>query len=73
MFAKVTGTPVIDACLATTPVGINAVLATAVSSHTDVALISTVQSLRLLIVVLVTPMITRWLTTAPPRAHRPGG
>ncbi|GFE13268.1 AbrB family transcriptional regulator [Streptomyces glebosus] len=66
LFATVTGTPVIDAYLATTPGGINAVLATAVSSHADVALISTVQSLRLLIVVLVTPMITRWLTAGRP-------
>ncbi|MFI1621252.1 AbrB family transcriptional regulator [Streptomyces lydicus] len=68
LFAKLTGTPVVDSYLATTPGGINAVLATAVSSHADVALVSTVQSLRLLIVVLVTPMITRWLTTARPAA-----
>ncbi|MFE3883060.1 AbrB family transcriptional regulator [Streptomyces lydicus] len=68
LFAKLTGTPIVDSYLATTPGGINAVLATAVSSHADVALISTVQSLRLLIVVLVTPVITRWLTTTRPAA-----
>ncbi|MBD3004934.1 MULTISPECIES: AbrB family transcriptional regulator [unclassified Streptomyces] len=63
VFAGVTGTPVTDAYLATTPGGINAVLATAVSSHADVALVSTVQSLRLLVVILVTPMITRMLAS----------
>ncbi|MFF1420814.1 AbrB family transcriptional regulator [Streptomyces sp. NPDC058280] len=66
IFAKATGMPVIDAYLATTPGGINAVLATAVSSHADVALVSTVQSLRLLVVVLVTPMITRLLASRWP-------
>ncbi|GAA1149319.1 AbrB family transcriptional regulator [Streptomyces hebeiensis] len=75
IFAKTTGTPLIDAYLATTPGGINAVLATAVSSHADVALVSTVQSLRLLVVVLVTPLITRMLTAKrlPPlcRADEP--
>ncbi|MFD8963567.1 AbrB family transcriptional regulator [Streptomyces sp. NPDC059568] len=68
IFAKVTGTPVIDAYLATTPGGINAVLAAAVTSHGDVALVSTVQSLRLLVVVLMTPLIIRRLT--PSNHHR---
>ncbi|AQW55553.1 AbrB family transcriptional regulator [Streptomyces violaceusniger] len=63
VFAGVTGTPVMDAYLATTPGGINAVLATAVSSHADVALVSTVQSLRLLAVILVTPVIARLLAS----------
>lgn len=66
-FAKATGTPVMDAYLATTPGGINAVLATAVSGHADVAVVSTVQSLRLLLVVLVTPLITRRLAAMGPR------
>ncbi|AEM85794.1 AbrB family transcriptional regulator [Streptomyces violaceusniger] len=61
VFAGVTSIPFTDAYLATTPGGINAVLATAVSSHANVALVSTVQSLRLLVVVLVTPLITRRL------------
>ncbi|MFC9226999.1 AbrB family transcriptional regulator [Streptomyces hygroscopicus] len=61
VFAGVTGTPFNDAYLATTPGGINAVLATAVSSHADVALVSTVQSLRLLVVLLATPLIVRLL------------
>ncbi|TMU99926.1 AbrB family transcriptional regulator [Streptomyces sp. DASNCL29] len=63
VFAGVTGTPIVDAYLATTPGGINAVLATAVSSHADVALVSTVQSLRLLAVILVTPVIARLLAS----------
>ncbi|MGW6601661.1 AbrB family transcriptional regulator [Streptomyces sp. NPDC055036] len=62
IFARATGTPLMDAYLATTPGGINAVLAAAVSSHGDVALVSTVQSLRLLVVMLVTPLIVRRLT-----------
>lgn len=62
LFSRTTGTPFIDAYLATTPGGINAVLATAVSSHADVAVVSTVQSLRLLAVVLITPLIVRRLT-----------
>ncbi|WP_262698496.1 MULTISPECIES: AbrB family transcriptional regulator [Streptomyces] len=63
VFAGATGTPITDAYLATTPGGINAVLATAVSSHADIALVSTVQSLRLLAVILVTPMMTRLLAS----------
>ncbi|MFF7652619.1 AbrB family transcriptional regulator [Streptomyces sp. NPDC007983] len=70
VFAELTRTPFTDAYLATTPGGINAVLATAVSSHADVALVSTVQSLRLLVVVLVTPLITRRLAAAA-RGGRP--
>ncbi|MFE2679238.1 AbrB family transcriptional regulator [Streptomyces hygroscopicus] len=70
VFAGVTGTPFNDAYLATTPGGINAVLATAVSSHADVALVSTVQSLRLLVVLLATPLIVRLLA---PRWPGPAG
>ncbi|MGW5272667.1 AbrB family transcriptional regulator [Streptomyces sp. NPDC004044] len=68
-FSRTTGTPFNDAYLATTPGGINAVLATAVSSHADVAVVSTVQSLRLLTVVLITPLIVRLLA---PGFTRPG-
>lgn len=67
-FTGLTDTPFTDAYLATTPGGINAVLATAVSSHADVALVSTVQSLRLLVVVLVTPLIVRRLAASRPAA-----
>ncbi|GAA1152232.1 AbrB family transcriptional regulator [Streptomyces javensis] len=68
VFAGVTSIPFTDAYLATTPGGINAVLAAAVSSHANVALVSTVQSLRLLVVVLVTPLITRRLAAGRPPA-----
>jgi membrane AbrB-like protein len=72
IFATATGTGLEDAYLATTPGGINAVLATAVSSHADVALISTVQSLRLLIVVFATPLIIRMLAKGRPAAGGSG-
>ncbi len=60
--AAVTGMPFLDAYLATTPGGINAVVATAVSAGRDVAVISAVQSIRLFVVVLLTPSIIRRLT-----------
>ncbi|GLW34229.1 AbrB family transcriptional regulator [Actinoplanes regularis] len=60
--AAVTGMPFLDAYLATTPGGINAVIATAVSAGRDVAVISAVQSIRLFVVVLLTPPIVRWMT-----------
>jgi membrane AbrB-like protein len=59
--------PFLDAYLATTPGGINAVLATAESTGTDVPLVSTVQALRLFVVVLAIPPIIRWLA---PRSTR---
>ncbi|MFF4528600.1 AbrB family transcriptional regulator [Streptomyces sp. NPDC001407] len=52
--------PLADAYLATTPGGINAVLATAVATHANVPLISSVQSLRLFAMVLLTPLLVRW-------------
>lgn len=60
-FSAALGLPLIDAYLATTPGGINAVLATAASMDTNLPAISTVQSTRLLIVMLVTPPIISWL------------
>ncbi|MGH4028750.1 AbrB family transcriptional regulator [Actinomycetota bacterium Odt1-20B] len=51
--------PLSDAYLATTPGGINAVLATAVATHGDVSLISSVQSLRLFTMVLIAPLLIR--------------
>ncbi|MGW5383450.1 AbrB family transcriptional regulator [Nocardia sp. NPDC003963] len=59
--AAVTGITFVEAYLATTPGGINAVLATAVSSGSDVPLVSTVQSLRLFLVLLFIPPLVRWL------------
>jgi membrane AbrB-like protein len=60
-FGALTGIGFVESYLATTPGGINAVLAAAVSTHCDVPLVSTVQSLRLFVVVLVVPPIIRWL------------
>jgi membrane AbrB-like protein len=51
--------PLVDAYLATTPGGINAVLATAIAANANLPLVSSVQSLRLFAVVLVTPPLLR--------------
>lgn len=51
--------PLADAYLATTPGGINAVVATAVAAHADIPLISSVQSLRLFLMVLLVPLLIR--------------
>ncbi|MER6105518.1 AbrB family transcriptional regulator [Streptomyces sp. NPDC001832] len=59
-----------DAYLATTPGGINAVLATAASVHADVAFISTAQSLRLFLVVMLSPLLIRWVTSYGSRSVR---
>jgi hypothetical protein len=61
LLAAMMGIPFVEAYLATTPGGINAVLATAASTNTNVPLVSTVQSLRLFVVVLAAPPIIRWL------------
>jgi membrane AbrB-like protein len=62
ILAFFTDIPFVDAYLATTPGGINAVLATAASTHGNVALISTAQSLRLFAVVLLAPPLIGRLT-----------
>ncbi|MCU1628291.1 MAG: AbrB family transcriptional regulator [Pseudonocardia sp.] len=59
--AALVGIPFTEAYLATTPGGINAVLATAESTGTNVPLVSTVQSLRLFVVVLAVPLVVRAL------------
>lgn len=63
-----------DAYLATTPGGINAVLAIASSVHSDVPLVFGVQTLRLLMMVLLVPPILKWYidrrSTPTPAAHR---
>lgn len=53
--------PFLDAYLATTPGGIDAVVATAAGAGRDVVVISAVQSIRLFVVVLLTPSIIRWI------------
>jgi membrane AbrB-like protein len=59
LLSRLVNIPLSDAYLATTPGGINAVLATAAASHADISLISSVQSLRLFAMVLLGPLIIR--------------
>ncbi|NUQ97601.1 MAG: AbrB family transcriptional regulator [Streptomyces sp.] len=51
----------VDAYLATTPGGINAVLATASASGANVTLVFAVQALRLFLMVLAAPALIRWI------------
>jgi hypothetical protein len=55
--------PFLDAYLATTPGGINAVLAVAASGHARLTIISTAQTLRLFVIVLLMPVFLRWLAS----------
>ncbi|MFH9967662.1 AbrB family transcriptional regulator [Streptomyces mirabilis] len=52
-----------DAYLATTPGGINAVLAISATVHANVALVFTVQTLRLFAMVLLAPAVLKWWLT----------
>ncbi|MGW2229453.1 AbrB family transcriptional regulator [Streptomyces formicae] len=65
LLAETAHIPLADAYLATTPGGINAVLATAVATHADVSLISSVQSLRLFAMVLLAPLLIRLAAPRP--------
>ncbi|WP_154677359.1 AbrB family transcriptional regulator [Parafrankia discariae] len=67
ILAAVAGVPFLEAYLATTPGGINAVLATAAATHTDVPVVAVVQSLRLFLIVLLTPPIIGWAVRRPTR------
>ncbi|MFI1198612.1 AbrB family transcriptional regulator [Streptomyces sp. BHT-5-2] len=60
--APVLGVSRADAYLATTPGGINAVLASASTSDAHLGLISSVQTLRLFLMVLLLPVLQRWLS-----------
>jgi hypothetical protein len=60
-FAAMTGLPFLEVYLATTPGGINAVLATANSTTVHTEVVSTVQSFRLFTVCLLGPTIVRLL------------
>ncbi|GAB3004926.1 AbrB family transcriptional regulator [Amycolatopsis acidiphila] len=61
LLAEAIGMPFLEAYLATTPGGINAVLATADSTGVNVPVVSTVQSLRLFAVCLLVPFLIRKL------------
>ncbi|GAA4619665.1 AbrB family transcriptional regulator [Actinoallomurus vinaceus] len=59
LLARLTNLSYADAYLATTPGGINAVLATSVATNADVGLVSSVQSVRLFAVVTLAPVLVR--------------
>jgi len=62
VLSALTGTTALDGYLATTPGGVYAVLATAVSAGTDVTFVMAVQVLRVVLMLLVTPAIARLVT-----------
>jgi len=59
LLARLTGATPLEGYLATTPGGIYAVLATAISSGVDVAFVGAVQVLRVVVMLLVAPAIAR--------------
>jgi uncharacterized protein len=59
LLARLTGATALEGYLATTPGGIYAVLATAISSGVDVAFVVAVQVLRVIIMLLVAPAVAR--------------
>ena len=61
LLARLTGATPLEGYLATTPGGIYAVLATAISSGVDVAFVVAVQVLRVVVMLLVAPAIARWV------------
>jgi membrane AbrB-like protein len=64
--SALTGATALDGYLATTPGGVYAVLATAVSAGTDVTFVMAVQVLRVVVMLLVTPAIARLAGRALP-------
>jgi uncharacterized protein len=59
LLARLTGATALEGYLATTPGGIYAVLATAISSGVDVAFVVAVQVLRVILMLLVAPAVAR--------------
>ncbi|TWF81339.1 hypothetical protein FHX44_117282 [Pseudonocardia hierapolitana] len=66
LLSTLTGTTALDGYLATTPGGVYAVLATAVSAGTDVTFVMAVQVLRVIVMLLVMPAIARLAGRALP-------
>ena len=65
-----TGVPLLDSYLATTPGGLYAVLAIAFGSGADTTFVLAVQVLRLFVMVLIAPVVVRFLIASPrPRAR----
>lgn len=69
--AVLTNIPLTDAYLATTPGGIYLVIPVALALHANLALVSTVQSLRLFVVVLLAPPLVRWTLHTTKDRERP--
>ena len=65
LLAEVTGTDRLTAYLATTPGGLFAVLATAADSGSDVTYVLAVQVIRVFAMLLLAPLLGRWLRRAP--------
>ena len=61
LLARLTGATPLEGYLTTTPGGIYAVLATAISSGVDVAFVVAVQVLRVVVMLLAAPAIARWV------------
>jgi membrane AbrB-like protein len=59
VLSRATGTSLLDGYLATTPGGVYAVLATAISSGGDVTFVVAVQVLRVILMLLVAPFLAR--------------
>ena len=57
--SALTGTTPLEGYLATTPGGVYAVLATAISSGVDVTFVVAVQVLRVIVMLLVAPVLAR--------------
>lgn len=72
LLALTTRLSLLDAYLATTPGGINAVLVTAFASGANTSLVVGVQGLRLFVMVLAAPLLVRVLLNRRGRARRTG-
>lgn len=69
--AALTNISLMDAYLATTPGGIYLVIPVALALHANLALVSTVQSLRLFVVVLLAPPLVRWALHTTKNREKP--
>ncbi len=61
VLSALTGSTPLEGYLATTPGGVYAVLATAISAGVDVTFVVTVQVLRVIIMLLLVPLLARWV------------
>ncbi|MBN9098520.1 MULTISPECIES: AbrB family transcriptional regulator [unclassified Pseudonocardia] len=65
LLSQITGVTLLEGYLATTPGGVYAVLATAISAGTNVTFVVAVQVLRVIVMLLVAPALARTLRRAP--------